>query len=207
MPPKAKLWGAAGRAAKVKVPKDAQYVLPAPLLQLGWKMVRKESMSAMMAMSPGRTLYAPNGDRFKQRASSEASEVGQVAPWASPMPSAKGKRRQADMSPTIESACASSGIGLTNAAQLIAFLDRIRGFKCSKKVRKGANSYESRCNGHLTLVDAGAALGGEFVARLECSGCHLLVPFGGQTIMLQSTDKDLVARDNQVAASIADSFI
>ena len=207
MPPKVNRRTAAASAAKAKMSKDAQYVLPAPLSQKGWKMVTDKSGWRSKAMSPGRTLYTPNGDKFKHRASSEAPEVGEVPPWVSPMPKPNRKRRQVDMSPTIESACASSGIGLTDAAQLIAFLDSIRGFKCSKKVRKGSNSYESRCNGHLTLVDAGAALGGEFVARLECSGCGLRVQFGGQTIMLQSTDTELVARDNQVAASIADSFI
>ena len=82
------------------MPKDAQDVLPAALEQEGWEMVQVESMETMKAMSPGRTKYLPNSDHFRLRAFPTAPEVGQVPPWASPMPSTKRKRREADMSPS-----------------------------------------------------------------------------------------------------------
>ena len=43
-------------------------------------MVHSKSMGSLMVTSPGRTLYAPNSDRFKLRAFSAAPEVGQVPP-------------------------------------------------------------------------------------------------------------------------------
>lgn len=75
---KAKGWGAAGRAARAKVPKVVQLLLPATLLAVEWEMMPAQGSGQPMAKRHSGKLHTPDSNRYKlykKRSFREAPKV------------------------------------------------------------------------------------------------------------------------------------